>query len=148
MNSSEKLGIERLKVIWGVGSLIFMDFLIKKYFLLLDPYVDYGSISFYVIKNKGIAFGWLSGLPSGILLAVNGLIITVFVWLFFFKSWKRKLSLGGVGLVLAGALGNFIDRLLYGYVVDYIHLYKFPVFNLSDVMISLGVVGLLLGEII
>ncbi len=143
-----KIQLERLKILFNIGILVFLDFLLKKYFLLTDTFVDYGAIRFYVIKNKGIAFGWLSFVSPDVILWVNAAIILIFVGMFFFKKHRNYVSLTGYGLILAGAVGNFIDRLNYGYVVDYIHLYNFPVFNLSDVMISLGVIGVVIGELI
>jgi signal peptidase II len=51
-------------------------------------------------------------------------------------------------LVLAGAIGNLVDRLVYGYVIDFLHVYyqqwDFPVFNIADVAISMGAALLLL----
>jgi signal peptidase II len=49
-------------------------------------------------------------------------------------GWRRA----GLLLVLAGALGNYIDRLARGYVVDFIHVTHWPVFNVADVLITLG----------
>jgi signal peptidase II len=49
----------------------------------------------------------------------------------------------GVALILGGAVGNLIDRLLFGYVIDFILVYRFPVFNLADACVVIGV-GLIL----
>jgi signal peptidase II len=65
-------------------------------------------------------------------------------WLWFVR--KRTLAIG-LGLVIGGALGNLIDRLVYGRVADFFHLhgfgYDFYVFNVADAAITFGVVGLL-----
>lgn len=63
-------------------------------------------------------------------------------------AWKEKLSTieqWGYGLILAGALGNGIDRFLFGYVVDFFdfRLINFPVFNIADVCINIGVILLI-----
>ncbi|MDJ0714429.1 MAG: signal peptidase II [Prochloraceae cyanobacterium] len=93
-------------------------------------------------------------------------------WSFFSDgvSWLRWLSLGvslalialawfgpkmilseqlGYGFVLAGAFGNGVDRFLFGYVVDFLdfRLIKFPIFNLADVFINIGIAFLLLASL-
>ena len=50
------------------------------------------------------------------------------------NGWARV----GLALVLAGALGNYADRLLRGYVVDFIHVTHWPVFNIADVLLTVG----------
>lgn len=60
----------------------------------------------------------------------------------------NKIEQWGYGFILAGALGNGIDRFLFGYVVDFLdfRLIKFPVFNVADVSINLGIIFLLLSS--
>ena len=60
----------------------------------------------------------------------------------------NKVEQLGYGFILAGALGNGIDRFLFGYVVDFLdfRLIKFPVFNLADVSINLGILFLLIAS--
>jgi signal peptidase II len=59
----------------------------------------------------------------------------------------RKLTLPqtlALAVVLAGALGNFIDRAWHGYVVDFLHIKYWPVFNVADIYVTLGVLALVL----
>ncbi len=97
----------------------------------------------YFVKNYFIAFS----LPINNLVAtVISLLIICFLIISFIYSTKRQLSIttGFLFLMLAGASSNLFDRLRYGYVVDYLDLKHFTVFNLADAMIVLGVIGLIL----
>ena len=99
---------------------------------------------FTYVHNTGAAFsffqggvGWLRWLS---LLVSLGLIIYA-----FYGPRLRVAEQLGYGFILAGALGNGVDRFLFGYVVDFLdfRLINFPVFNLADVCINLGIVCLL-----
>lgn len=100
----------------------------------------------YVI-NTGAAFSFFRGqvdILRWISLVVSlGLII--FVWYAPRISLIEQL---GYGFILAGAIGNGIDRFLFGYVVDFLdfRLINFPVFNLADVSINIGVLLLLIAS--
>ena len=98
------------------------------------------------VKNTGAAFsfftggvGWLRWLSLGVSLGLIAL-----------ARFTRlpKLEQLGYGCVLAGALGNGVDRFLFGYVVDFLdfRLINFPVFNIADVCINLGILFLLIAN--
>ena len=101
------------------------------------------------VWNRGISFGMLSGLPGSgpIVLSVLALAIAgaLTAWL-----WRaQRLGLGlALGLVIGGALGNMIDRLRYGAVVDFLDFhvlgYHWPAFNVADSAITIGVFLMLL----
>lgn len=93
------------------------------------------------VRNTGAAFGLLRNQ----VLPLSLVTIALLVSLFFFRKHIEALGLWGrfgIALVLGGALGNLYDRLLLGYVVDFLEFPYFPVFNLADSAIVLGV-GLL-----
>ena len=97
-----------------------------------------GWLAFAYTCNKGAAFGLLANetlLFVLIALVVIGVIVAYFRFLPANRPWL-KLSLG---LQLGGALGNLIDRLRQGYVVDFISVKSFPVFNIADACIVVGV---------
>jgi signal peptidase II len=111
-----------------------------------------GLVSISHVRNRGAAFGLLSeaGLryQGEILSAVSLLAlvaIAVYAWRLPAEARLPRLALA---LVLGGAVGNLIDRLRFGYVVDFIHVYwkrySWPDFNLADSAISLGVALLVL----
>lgn len=101
--------------------------------------------------NEGAAFsflsdagGWQRWLFTGLALAVSGALI---VWVWSLPREQGLLALA-LALVLGGALGNVIDRVLLGHVVDFISVHYagryFPTFNIADSAISVGAVLLLL----
>ena len=79
--------------------------------------------------------------PPGLLLAASALALGL-VLAMWIASRKRASRVQHVGfaLVLAGALGNVVDRAMRGYVVDFIHLTRWPIFNVADVAVVAGVV--------
>lgn len=99
------------------------------------------------VQNYGASFGLLAGgTGSRILLSAIsiGVSIALVVWL---AGLKRRLAVAGVALIVGGAVGNLIDRVAYGYVVDFLDfsgLYFPWVFNVADAGINVGVACLLL----
>ena len=88
------------------------------------------------VNNTGAAFGILKG--QGPVLILVSAVCIAFLMVTLFKNTFRGTSLAAWSLVLAGALGNLYDRLRYGYVVDFLDLRVWPVFNVADVSICLG----------
>lgn len=103
------------------------------------------------LRNQGAAFSFLSGAGGWqrwffiILAVVASAFITV--WLRKLDPRQRREAMAWA-LVLGGALGNLIDRILYGYVIDFLDVYygdwHWPAFNVADSAITVGVVLLLL----
>ena len=94
------------------------------------------------VENTGVSFGLFSGgLVSRVLLSILALVVAGFVlrWL---GTLHRRVAALGAGFIIGGALGNVYDRLLYGYVVDFLDFSQigFPwVFNVADAAINIGV---------
>ena len=109
---------------------------------------DFFSISH--VHNYGAAFSFLAnedGWQQYFLSSISTIAsITIIIWMAKVKP-NDKIKLLALSLVLAGAIGNLIDRLALGFVIDFIDLhyesFYFPVFNMADVFISLGVVLLI-----
>lgn len=108
--------------------------------------------NFTYARNYGAAFsflgdagGWQRWLFTAIAVVVT---VILSVWLSRLKSSQWKLSLALV-LIVAGAVGNLIDRSLYGYVVDFLHVFyqdwHYPIFNIADCAITIGA-GLLIWD--
>ncbi len=119
---------------------------IIKYFIYKNP--DYsrdfviGQISYWA--NRGLAFG----LPLGKNFIIAATLPIIFYLIYLLGRHYRARhfwSVAALGLVVAGALSNLIDRLRFGFVVDYITLQPwYPTFNIADVMIVGGVILLII----
>jgi len=103
------------------------------------------------LHNTGAAFsfladssGWQNYLFTGIAVIVS---VGILYWLITLPNKERRILAMGLALVLGGAIGNVIDRSLYGYVVDFILLHyqewSYPAFNIADSAITCGVVLIL-----
>lgn len=104
-----------------------------------------GFLSLFYIQNRGAAWGIFEGRM------IFFYIITVFVvgyLIYMFHKEKTDSKLVGVSfsLILAGAIGNFIDRLVNGFVVDMFRLdfINFPIFNVADMCLTIGVALMLI----
>jgi signal peptidase II len=147
----------QLKWLWGSLLVVVLDQaskqvaeaqLIPHQAVKLFPYFDW-----YLTYNTGAAFslladagGWQRWLFTVIAIVISFVIV----------QWIRKLPAEEVltavslSLILGGAIGNLIDRILLGHVIDYIQVwlgsYPFPAFNLADAAISVGAVLLILSS--
>ncbi len=104
--------------------------------LTLGERVDFG---FNLSHNAGLVFGFHMPLWGTYLLTLGILVLGFYVVLEN-CLWKHKSHLFPLALILAGALGNLIDRIHLNYVVDFIQVYWWPTFNLADVFIVVGVI--------
>lgn len=97
-------------------------------------------LSFTYIENYGAGFGIMQG-KTFFLIIIS--IIAILIISYYYKEIikNKTLSLGS-GLILAGTIGNLIDRIVYGYVIDFISFSFWPAFNIADVSLTIG--GLLL----
>ena len=126
--------------------IIFFDHLIK--ILVIKNFQLYESLSIFpffnltFVVNYGFAFGFLNNpsLNQIIVILVIFSIIAYFLYLLI-KTQDRFFRFSLI-LVISGAIGNFIDRILYGFVIDFIDIYlgsyHWPAFNLADSSITLG----------
>lgn len=139
-------------------SIIILDQFTK--YLIIKSFSLYQSLTiiehyFTIVhtRNRGIAFGLLSGQSSGIrviLLIITSLLAIAFI-LYLLQSLRdtNTYAIVTLSLILGGAIGNLIDRVRWGEVVDFIDLhwyhYHWPAFNCADSAISTGLVLLLIG---
>lgn len=100
-----------------------------------------GVLNFTYVENTGGAYG-IGNDSTLMFIIVNAVVITLITK--FILSKKNEIStyiLISLGLILAGGIGNLIDRLFRGFVIDYIDfspLIKYPVFNIADICVVLG----------
>lgn len=106
-----------------------------------------GLIDFTYVKNTGAAFSILSNATWILSLVSIAFCIGIAIW-FFRKRPQHKLLCICICMLFAGALGNAMDRVMLGYVVDFIEttFISFPVFNVADISITVGAVLLVIYE--
>lgn len=104
-----------------------------------------GVFSLYYIQNRGAAWGILQG-RMGFFFIVTVLVVGYMIYTFHKVPLKSRLAGISFSFILAGALGNFIDRMRLGYVVDTFRFdfINFPVFNMADVYLSIGVIMMII----
>lgn len=101
-------------------------------------------------KNTGMAFGLFSGKP--LLLAAITMLVLIGVFVYIKKHPIKGLEALGLGLLIGGALGNLIDRIVYGYVIDMLEplFMNLFIFNVADAGITVGaallVIALIFGK--
>ncbi|MDI6860575.1 MAG: signal peptidase II [Caldisericia bacterium] len=96
-------------------------------------------LKFERVDNRGGIFGIF---PDGKIFFIVFSILALFlIFIFLFKyKFNSCFLIFLISLIFSGIVGNLIDRILYGFVVDFISVKNFPVFNLSDTYITVGVV--------
>lgn len=96
------------------------------------------------VENRGVAFGMFKDMQWIFILITSVFIIAIIVYMFKTKP-KGKLFYVCAGLIIGGGVGNLIDRVFYGYVIDYLSLSFFsPVCNFADYCITIGTVMLVI----
>ncbi len=107
-------------------------------------------LALYRTHNTGIAFSLFSGMGSLPLVLLTLAVTALVAWLALKSSAEQVFARVGFSLIIAGAIGNLIDRIWLGYVVDYVlfHLpgWSFAIFNLADAFITVGAVMVVLDE--
>lgn len=147
----DKIGAE-LKRYSFVGiiflSLVILDQLFKYvasiYLTADEPLIIIPGILWLTyVKNTGAAFGLAKGLSF--YLSIFGLLSLALIF-FWYAEMILKYSYGvyGASILAAGAFGNLIDRLRLGYVIDYLDVGFWPVFNFADVCITIGIALILI----
>lgn len=132
------LAAYRLWIIFAASFVVFLglDQASKLWALEVQP-VTAAKIGFSLSFNKGIVFGLPLPLPL-IYVLVAGILLLGAYLVIENKLWRDAKHVGAIALLLAGALGNVVDRIRLGAVVDFIQIYWWPTFNLADVYIVLA----------
>jgi len=143
-----KLSIDnRIKYIVLISFLCILDQLSKIYINLnIHSLLNKDLYIFTLdsVRNYGAAFNMFSG--SRIFLSLVSIISTIILSYFIFISDNKIINKSGLSFILAGSIGNGIDRILNGYVIDFIKIkfIDFPVFNIADIAINIGVLILII----
>lgn len=109
-------------------------------------------LALHRIYNYGVAFSLFSGVERWFIVGLRIVVVAFVIWLWRKTPQDRYLTHLGYALIIAGAIGNLIDGLLLGYVIDYVlfHLpnWSFAVFNLADSFITIGAAAIILDELL
>jgi signal peptidase II len=122
--------------------LVLLDQLSKLYFERTKLFVDLKIVAFHFITNTGASWGILQG-KNSLLIWVSMIVLGV-IMLNVDMIRKRKEQILPAILIVAGLLGNLIDRIFRGFVVDFIDFKFWPVFNIADSCIFIGVIWLII----
>jgi signal peptidase II len=157
--NSDNMPSSSLRMLWISLLVILLDQITKQLALAklsLHQAVNFlPGIEWYLTYNKGAAFSFLAdaGGWQRWFFSISTIVISIIV-LFWIKRVppEEKMTAVSLCLILGGAIGNLIDRLYLGYVIDYIQVwlgsYPWPAFNVADASISIGATILILSGFI
>ena len=145
----ENLNFKRIIIaLVSFGAMILFDqwtkMLAVKHLMNQDPYVMIeGVFQLRYLENRGAAFGMMQGQKTFFLITAT-IAVLLIAYAYFKLPWEKRFHpLRVIGLFIAGgAVGNMIDRVVLGYVVDffYFELINFPIFNVADIYVSCATV--------
>ena len=140
------------KIIINSIILLIIDIVIKLIIsnkLIFNQSIKVINNFFYItyVKNTGVAWSILSG-KINLIIVITLIIIAILIIYIFNKKSYSVLEIISYSMILSGSIGNLIDRIIYGYVIDYLSFkifnYNFPVFNLADVFIVVSILLILI----
>jgi len=147
-----------MKKIIIIFSIFFFDRLTKIYLINfqstgtdIDFYI-YPFLNFYLVWNTGIGFGLVSMETSIYYHILTLIIVIINIFLIIFLTKSKGFYSYLIALIIGGSLGNLFDRIYYYAVPDFIDLhignYHWFIFNIADIFITLGIIGLIVAEFI
>lgn len=121
---------------------------------LVASEIDYGTevtvidhiVGITNLRNSGAAFGFA---PAGAgLFLIASVLVSIGLAVYVLRNHGDQWSFGALGLIMGGSVGNAFDRIVHGTVTDFINFHFWPVFNVADSAISIGVVLLIASYLI
>lgn len=129
-----------------------IKYLVEAYLPFNEAVPVVPMLALYRTYNYGVAFSMLSGMEGWFIVGMRLIVVAFVLWLWRRTPKDRFFAHFGYALIIAGALGNLVDRLIFGYVIDYILFYtetwSFAVFNLADSFITVGAGAIILDELL
>jgi signal peptidase II len=127
-----------------------IKYLVETRLALHEPVDLLPFLALYRTYNTGVAFSMLSSFGDTGLIVVSLAVIAFVLYLASRSAGEQWLARIGFALIIGGAIGNLIDRAVYGHVIDYIlfhtPVWSFAVFNLADAFITVGAILVLAEE--
>ena len=136
--------MKRIYIISGI-LLIVLDQLVKLLLQNKDITLIPNGIRLTYIENAGTAFSYIQN-NIGIIITLNIIIlIGIIIFIIIKRAKIKNLTFLSLILILSGGISNLIDRIVKGYVVDYINIefLNFPIFNIADISIVTGIILLI-----
>lgn len=138
-----------LRWLWLAVVILLLDQTTKQIALaqlaLHEPVALLPFLNFTLVYNKGAAFGFLSsasGWQNAFFIVVA--LVACGVILYLLRQSRERIFSAALVLVLGGAIGNLVDRLIYGHVIDFVDVYyqswHWPAFNVADSAITIGAI--------
>lgn len=153
--SRSKSGGGQWRWLWVTFAVVVLDLITKNmadyYLTRLSSYTVAPFLNFVLVYNTGSAFGFLSNQNGWQLWFLVGIAVVVAIgiltWLWR-SNGKHTFTALALSLILGGAIGNMFDRIVEGYVVDFLDFhygsYHWPAFNIADAAICIGVLFMIL----
>ena len=135
------------KTIWGIIGLVGIDQASKLWALSALSESSQSVLPFFNLHltfNTGVAFSM--PIPKMAIIILTTFFLGGVVW-WLFRKTSSLLEQIGLVMVLAGGIGNLLDRILRGEVIDFLSFWSFPVFNVADICITIGVCFLFWSQI-
>ena len=140
-NKEYKINLILVSIVFSLDQISkYIISLNHEYFLNKNIFI----FSINYIRNYGAAFNIFEG--NRIFLSIVSILSSlILIYFIFVKERINPLDRYGLSLILAGSLGNGIDRIIKGYVIDFINLklFDFPIFNIADISINIGCIILI-----
>ena len=117
--------------------------------MLLNKSITIIPNFFYLTYARNYGGAWSIFENSTLIITIISLIVIIGIIYYLYKNkTTKKLEIIGYSLLLGGAIGNLIDRIIYGYVIDFLDFYilgyDYPIFNIADIGIVIGIILLLI----
>ncbi|WP_275787971.1 signal peptidase II [Pararhizobium gei] len=156
MKRSLSLFSRPLPVLALILAAVLLDQAIKAAVELWLPYGEdipvMPFLALHRVYNYGVAFSLFSGVERWAIIGVRIVVVAFVLWLWRKTPEERFFTHLGYTLIIAGAIGNLIDGVVFGYVIDYVLFHtanwSFAVFNLADSFITIGAGAIILDELL
>ena len=146
--------VKKSRIILLIASIeVFLDYLTKMLILQKVEAMEVIQVLPFLnivhVENRGAAFGMFTGLGNNVFIIIS--VLAILFIIIYLSKLPKGLELYSLSMILGGAVGNFIDRVKIGKVVDFIDIYvgnwHWPAFNVADSVLTVGIILFLLANL-